>query len=113
MNDLIKNVTLNTNNIEIANIIAKAENAYLTNVCIEDDILTFTLYSKITYEELVNQLIAKRYTIQEELAIQRKHQKGVNNAEFEEYDNYVENCKVKAKAFIEEREAVLNENSTK
>ena len=64
----------------------------------------FTCYSNLSYEQLVNKLIAERYTIQDELAIQRKHQKGVNKAEFEEYDTYVEECKVRAKEFIAERE---------
>lgn len=68
----------------------------------------YTVYSNISYEKLVNQLIAERYTIQDELAIQRKHQKGVNDAEFEEYDAYAEECKARAKEFIAERERVLN-----
>lgn len=68
----------------------------------------YTYYLPITYENLVNQLIAQRYTIQDELAIQRKHSKGVNEAEFNEYYEFVEQCKVRAKEFIAERERVLN-----
>lgn len=68
----------------------------------------YTYYLPITYENLVNQLIAERYTIQDELAIQRKHSKGVNEAEFNEYDEFVEQCKIKAKQFIAERERVVN-----
>lgn len=72
--------------------------------------VTFTYYSPIKYEALVNQLVAEKYTIQDELAIQRKYQRGENTAEFNEYYDYVEQCKVNAKQFIEERESVLNGN---
>ena len=68
----------------------------------------YTYYSPITYDNLVNKLIAERYTIQDELAIQRKHQKGVNDAEFEEYYEFAEECKARAIAFVAERERAIN-----
>lgn len=67
----------------------------------------YTYYLPITYENLVNRLIAERYTIQDELSIQRKYQRGANTLEFDEYYNFVEQCKTKAKQFIEEREKVV------
>ena len=83
-------------------------NEIIDNLTIEDDNFSFTIYSKLPYENLVNQLIAERYTIQDELAIQRKHSKGVNEDEFNEYYEFVEQCKVRAKEFIAERERVTN-----
>lgn len=85
--------------IEINSILPLKNNRYLVR---------FKAYSNITYEDLVNKLIAEKYTIQDELAIQRKHQKGINIDEFNEYDAYVESCKAKAKAFIAERDEALN-----
>lgn len=68
----------------------------------------YYVYSGITYEQLVNKLVAERYTIQDELAIQRKAYNGLTD-EFHIYNTYVEECKLQAKAFIEEREKALNE----
>ena len=78
-----------------------------TNLQVFDNYVTFVGYSNIAYEQLVNKLIAERYTIQDELAIQRKHQKGLNVEEFNEYDAYVETCKTQAKAFIQDRNKAL------
>ena len=86
---------------------AIGRNVTLKNLTIVNGNATFTTYSNISYEELVNQLIAERYTIQDELSIQRKYQRGANTLEFDEYYNFVEQCKTKAKQFIEEREKVV------
>lgn len=51
------------------------------------------------YNQLVNQLIAEKYSIQQELAIQRKRYS--KPEEFNVYDNYAESCKAQAKAIIE------------
>ena len=83
-------------------------NVYYSNLIISNGNVSFTTYSKISYKKIVNKLIAEKYTIQDELAIQRKHQKGINIDEFNEYDAYVESCKTKAKAFIAERDEALN-----
>jgi hypothetical protein len=48
-----------------------------------------------TYEEKVEQLIREKYTISDELAIQR--QKDIKPSEFSEYFAYCEECKLKAK----------------
>jgi hypothetical protein len=50
---------------------------------------------KPTYEERVEQLIRERYSLNQELAIQR--QRDTKPSEFEEYFAYCEECKTKAK----------------
>ena len=89
----------------------KQYNLVYTNLQIFNGYVTFVGYSNITYEDLVNKLVAERYTIQDELAIQRKHQRGENTLEFDEYYAYVEECKIRAKQFIAERESVLNDTN--
>ena len=49
----------------------------------------------ITYEERVIELIRLKYSINEELAILR--QRDTKPEEFEEYNNYCEQCKTQAK----------------
>lgn len=70
----------------------------------------YTKYSDISYNELVNGLVSERYTIQDELAIQRKAYNGLTD-EFHVYNAYVEECKIKAKQFIAEREGALNDTN--
>jgi hypothetical protein len=48
-----------------------------------------------TYEEKVEQLIREKYTVSDELAIQR--QRDTKPSEFSEYFAYCEECKLKAK----------------
>ena len=58
-----------------------------------------------TYEELVVNMIRKKYTLNEELAILR--QRDTKPAEFAEYNNYVENVKNNLKAKIQEVQTML------
>ena len=51
------------------------------------------------YENLVVSLIRKKYTINQELAILR--QQNSKPKEYEEYFNYVEECKLQAKASVD------------
>jgi hypothetical protein len=51
-----------------------------------------------TYEELVEQLIRKRYSVSAELAILR--QKDMKYAEFYDYNLYAEECKARAKEIL-------------
>ena len=51
------------------------------------------------YENLVVSLIRKKYTINQELAILR--QQNSKPQEYEEYFNYVEECKLQAKASVD------------
>ena len=69
--------------------------------------ITYTYYLPITYENLVNHLVRERYTDSEEFAILRKAINGITD-EYYIYNTYVEECKVKAKKFIAERESVIN-----
>lgn len=50
----------------------------------------------MTYEQLVSQYISEKYTLSQEIAIQR--QRDTKPKEFAEYNSYCEECKVRAKA---------------
>lgn len=52
---------------------------------------------KPSYEELVEQYIRERYSLSQELAIQRQRDTKVE--EFNEYFTYCEECKLKAKNY--------------
>lgn len=52
-------------------------------------------YDDLTYEQKVVALIREKYSIDEELAIQRQRETKVD--EFNEYNSYCEKCKSKAK----------------
>lgn len=52
-------------------------------------------YDGLTYEQKVVTLIREKYSIDEELAIQR--QREIKVSEFNEYNSYCEECKSKAK----------------
>lgn len=67
----------------------------------ESKIYTIESYSFLSKDEIVQQLVATKYSIYDELAIQR--QRYVKLAEFEEYNNFVEQCKVEAQQFIDKR----------
>lgn len=71
-------------------------------------VVTYARYERGSYEEMVNKLVKDRYSDSEEFAILRKSINNPYNSEFIEYNNYVEQCKLQAKAFIEERENVAN-----
>lgn len=71
-------------------------------------LVTYTKYDKSSYEQLVNKLVKERYSDSDEFAILRKAINGITE-EFLTYNTYVEECKVRAQAFIAERESALNE----
>lgn len=71
-------------------------------------LVEYTIYNMSSYETIVNQLVKEKYSDSEEFAILRKAIGNPYNAEYIEYNAYVENCKVRAKEFIEERNEVLN-----
>ena len=84
MNDLIfKEI----NGITYPIVLEESEN--ISNV--EQEVITDTR----TYEQKVVDFIRKRYTIDQELAIQR--QRYTKPEEFVEYDAYCEQCKLLAK----------------
>ena len=53
---------------------------------------------KEMYDDLVDKLIRRKYSVSAELAILR--QRDVKYAEFLEYNEYAENCKIEAKAIL-------------
>ena len=55
-------------------------------------------YTEADYKAEVRQLIAERYSIEDELALQR--QKDAKPEQYAEYDAFCEECKVKAKALL-------------
>lgn len=61
-----------------------------------------------TYEELVVQKIRERYSIDDEFAILR--QKEEKPDEYSQYYSYCEACKAAARAEVEEREEVSNDD---
>ena len=70
-------------------------------------LVTLTRYSNLPYEQLVHKLVREKYTESEEFAILRKALNEKTD-EFLTYNAYVEECKVRAKEFIAEREKALN-----
>ena len=109
---MIKQVKLKRHNrtekqiINDINRYCKSNDISYTNLVVTDTEVSFTTYSKITYDNLVNQLVKERYSDSEEFAILRKAMTEKTD-EFYIYNAYVEDCKVRAKAFIQERDKVL------
>lgn len=69
----------------------------------------YTRYKpNINYNVLVNGMVRDRYTESEEFAILRKSINNPDNQEFVEYNNYVENCKLQVKEFINKRNKIIN-----
>ena len=62
-----------------------------------------TQYSMLSYDNLVNRLVRDRYSESQEFAVLRKGTLDNTNYEFVEYNYYVEDCKVRARDFINER----------
>ena len=116
MKNLTQNITwsnVNASNDQIKGYVenyAKDMNVYTSNLVINNGNVTFTTYSKITYEELVTKSVRKKYPLNEEFAILRKAING-KTTEYETYNAYVEECKVRAKEFIAQREKALGGNN--
>lgn len=85
-------------------------NCHYTNLVIDNETVSFTTYSNISYEKLVNSLVKEKYSDSEEFAILRKAISNPNNDEYLIYNAYVEDCKVRAREFVNERESVLGDN---
>ena len=69
--------------------------------------VSYTRYNMSKYNEIVEGLINDRYSIKEEICLTNKGIKDDNNVEYVAYRNYVDECKAKAKAYIEERDNAL------
>ena len=98
---LIKSKLKNVKSIDKITELGFKDNYYQFSV-------TYTYYSPISYEKLVAKLVSEKYTADEESAIQRKAIMNGITDEFLIYNAYVEDCKLRAKQFINERERVLN-----
>lgn len=70
-------------------------------------LVNFTEYDMSNYETIVNKLVKEKYSDSEEFAILRKTISNPNNDEYLIYNAYVEDCKVRARAFVNERESVI------
>lgn len=57
----------------------------------------------IGYDKIVEGLIKDRYSIEQEICLTNKGMVDMTNTEYVEYRNYVEQCKINARVFIEER----------
>ena len=116
MNKLTQNITwnnVNATNEQIKGYVenyAKDFNVHIANLVINNGNVTFTTYSKISYEDLVVKLIRNKYPVNEEFAILRKAING-KTTEYITYNAYVEECKERAKEFIAERDKALSENA--
>ena len=116
MKNLTQNITwnnVNASNEQIKGYVedyARENNVHITNLLINNGNVTFTTYSKITYEELVTKLVRKKYPLNEEFAILRKAING-KTTEYETYNAYVEEFKLQAKAFVAQREKALGGNN--
>ena len=73
-------------------------------------LVEYTSYSMSRYETIVNRLVKEKYSDSEEFAILRKAISNPNNDEYLIYNAYVEDCKVRARAFVNERESVLGDS---
>ena len=70
-------------------------------------LVNYTQYLMMSYEKIVNKLVKEKYSDSDEFAILRKSVGNPYNAEYVEYNAYVEDCKEIAKEFIEERKLLL------
>lgn len=70
-------------------------------------LVTYTRYVMGNYNFIVNKLVKQKYSDSEEFAILRKSVGNPYNAEYIEYNAYVEDCKSKAKEFIKQRQKEL------
>lgn len=85
----------------------KNNNVFISKPILTDTTYSFTTYSKISYDNLVNKLVKEKYSDSEEFALINKGIADSNNSEYIEYRNFVANCKTQAKEFIEERQRVI------
>ena len=67
----------------------------------------YTVYSNISYKSLVKKLIRQKYSEEDEYKLHREALINGINEEFLDYNTYVEQCKVQAKEWIENRNKVL------
>lgn len=67
-----------------------------------EEVLEMPKYTRQEYIDKVRELIKERYTIEDEIAINR--QRDTKAIEFEEYNTFCEECKVRAKEILSNKE---------
>ena len=75
--------------------------------------VVYTKYNMHKYEKIVEGLIEDRYSVKEEIGLTNDGIKNPEDIQYIEYRNYVDECKAKARAFVEERDLLFknqNEN---
>ena len=111
---VIKKITIKLEVDDNLLVPSKIEEKYLKIIKIQDlekeknlyvKEVTYSVYSNISYNNLVNSLIRDKYSESEEFAILRKAM-NFKGEEFEEYNAYVESCKLQAKAWINQRDGI-------
>ena len=70
-------------------------------------VVEYVRYDQRPYERIIVDKIRGRYSQDDECAILRKKLAGLDSSEFSEYNQYVEKVKKEAKAFVEERDALI------
>ena len=69
--------------------------------------VSYTRYNMSNYDAIVEGLINDKYSIKKEIALTNKGMKDITNAEYVAYRNYVDECKAKARAYVDERDSAL------
>ena len=72
------------------------------NVDMYEEVEEMPKYTNKEYSDKVDELVREKYSISQELAILRQRDEKVS--EYEEYYRYAEECKVKAKEILNNRE---------
>lgn len=63
-----------------------------------EEVTELPKYTEQEYKEKVRELIAERYTIEDEIALYRQKDRKLD--EFLEYDSFCEECKIKVKEIL-------------
>jgi hypothetical protein len=71
-----------------------------------DKIVTIKRYSSKSYAEIVEDMIKTKYSLAQEVSILRQQYTKID--EYNEYYQFVEQCKALAKEFINERNSIFN-----
>lgn len=67
----------------------------------------YVRYDRRPYEQIIVDKIRGRYSQDDECAILRKKLADLDSSKFSEYNQYVESVKKETKAFVEERDALI------
>lgn len=70
--------------------------------------VTYTKYNMSSYDRIVELMVKEKYRIEEEICLTNKGITNSRDTEYVAYRNFVEQCKQTAKAFVNERDALMN-----